>query len=115
MIRVFDRLPYGASPAYEVGTNLGVFIWDPALAAWSKKEVGEEAERRGHCHVWLPRPPLLPSLEDAKDELKRAESAVPEGLGMIVSWADHGPDGVLLAMAACELADLEYGTPVWAS
>lgn len=115
MVRVFDNLPFGASSVYEVGTALGVFVWDRASRAWSRTDVGEAAERRGHCHICLQQPPLLASFGAAREELQAASAAVPPGLGMVVSWSDHGPDGVFLAMAACELADLEYGAPAWAT
>lgn len=113
MIKIFDRLPRGASPAYEVGTSLGVFFWDQANKSWMAQEVEENAKKKGYYTAWLPRFPLLPSLEDAKEELRCAEEAVPPGLGMVVSWSDY-TDGVFLTMAAAELADLEYGEPAWA-
>lgn len=114
MLKVFDRLPPTASPVYEMGSALGVLLWDSGSKTWMKKALDDSVTRKGYASVMLPMSSPI-SEADAAAELRVMEESVLPGLGMIVAWRQDGIGFISMAAGACELADIDYGeVPTWA-
>ncbi len=111
MIMLFECLPPMLPPVYEMGTALGVFLWDFGSRTWARTSLDDSAARKGYA------PTMSAPMSEAaaKAELKAMEESVLLGLGMVIAWSQKETGFVSMAAGACELADLDYrGPPPWA-